>query len=99
MVAVVGVIVGSRGTEYNKLMTMNIFLLISPLTIIVSIDSSYSHSIHSKHCNIVGYSWFTRHCVATNRRAQLCLYHCAVITGFIGHNVVKDWELFISGGG
>ena len=60
----------------------------------VSIDSSCSHSIHSPHCNIVGYSWFTRHCVATNRRAQLCLYHCAVITGIIGHNIVKDWEIF-----
>ena len=53
---------------------------------------SCSHSIHSPHCNIVGYSWFTRHCVATNARAQLCLYHCAVITGIIGHNIVKDWE-------
>ena len=58
-----------------------------------SVDSSWSHSIHSPHCNIVGYSWFTRHCVATNRRAQLYL-HCAVITGIIGHNIVKDWEIF-----
>ena len=56
---------------------------------------SWSHSIHSPHCNIVGYSWFTRHCVATNRRAQLYL-HCAVITGIIGHNIVKDWGNILS---
>ena len=55
-------------------------------------DRSWSHSIDSNHCNIVGYSWYTRHCVASHRRVHLCVYQCAVITGIIRHYIVKDWE-------
>ena len=55
-------------------------------------DSSCSYSIHSKHCNVVGSSWYTRHCVATQERAQLCLSYYTVVTGIIGHNIVKDWK-------
>ena len=60
-------------------------------------DRSWSQSIHSKHSNIVGYSWYTRHCVASHRRVHLCVYQCAVNTGIIRHYIVKDWEIFYQG--
>ena len=55
-------------------------------------DSSCSYSVDSKHCNVVGSSWYTIHCETTHRRSQLCLSYYTVVTGIIRHNIVKDWK-------
>ena len=74
----VGVIEGSNDTIEVKYSVMVMIWLYHSLTIHCSvvIDRSLSHSIDSKHCNIVGYSWYTRHCVASHRRVHLCVYQC-----------------------